>query len=52
MTTENDFTTEDQPDSSSLEPLLPLSTIRSEGKKKKTSSIWKYFAAIHHSSPD
>jgi hypothetical protein len=52
MTTENDFTTEDQPDSSSPEPLLPLSTIRSEGKKKKTSLIWKYFAAFHHSSPD
>jgi hypothetical protein len=22
------------------------------GRRKKTSSIWKYFAAIHHSSPD
>jgi hypothetical protein len=47
MMTENYLTTGDQPDSSSPDLLLPLSTIRSEGKKKKTSSIWKYFIAIH-----
>jgi hypothetical protein len=35
MMTENYLTTGNQPDSSSLDLLLPLSTIRSEGKKKK-----------------